>query len=39
MAAKDGLYRDFIYLDIARVQSIIAQLEQGLLTKRVCESH
>ena len=27
------MYRDFIYLDINRVQSIIAQLEQGLLTE------
>jgi hypothetical protein len=32
MAAEDGSYRDFIYLDIDRVQSILAQLEEGLLT-------
>lgn len=27
------MYRDFIYLDINRVQSIIAQLQQGLLNE------
>lgn len=27
------MYRDFLYLDIERVQSIIAQLEKGLLEK------
>jgi hypothetical protein len=32
MTAGEARYRDFIYLDIDRVQSIIAQLEQGLLT-------
>lgn len=27
------MFRDFIYLDIDRVQSIIAQLQQGLLNE------
>ncbi len=27
------MYRDFVYLDMNRVQSIIAQLEQGLLSQ------
>ena len=27
------MFRDFIYLDINRVQSIIAQLQQGLLNE------
>jgi hypothetical protein len=26
------MFRDFVYLDLDRVQSILAQLEQGLLT-------
>lgn len=30
---RDFIYRDFIYLDIDRVQSILAQLRQGLLTE------
>ncbi len=32
MSNRDVAYRDFIYLDIDRLQSILAQLEQGLLT-------
>ncbi len=27
------MFRDFVYLDTNRVQSILAQLEQGLLTQ------
>lgn len=27
------MYRDFLYLDLERVQSIIAQLEKGVLEK------
>ena len=32
LSNRDVAYRDFIYLDIDRLQSILAQLEQGLLT-------
>jgi hypothetical protein len=30
---RTGVFRDFIYLDINRVQSILAQLERGLLSE------
>lgn len=33
MKGEDIVFRDFIYLDIDRVQSIIAQLQEGLLNE------
>ena len=35
MTNGQSVYRDFVYLDVDRVQSIIAQLEEGLLTELI----